>query len=56
MTAKIKSVDPDIRASFPAIRRAARRARKVAAQTGTPVYVLRKGRIVNLNPKGKRTR
>jgi hypothetical protein len=56
MTTRIKSTDPDIRGSLPAIRRAARRARKLAAQTGTPVYVIREGKVVNVNPKSKRAR
>jgi len=49
-----QSIDPDIRASLPALRRAARAAHKLAKATGTPVYVLQNGRVVNLNPtKGK---
>ncbi|MBI4567223.1 MAG: hypothetical protein HY719_02375 [Planctomycetes bacterium] len=56
MTAKFKSDDPDIRGSLPAIKRAARRARELAARTGTPIYVLIKGKIVNLNPKARRLR
>ena len=43
------SVDPDILGSFPALRRAARAARKLAEETGTPFYVIQGGRIVNLN-------
>jgi len=50
MTDRIKSVDRDIRGSLAAIRRAARRARELATTTGTPVYVLKKGKVVNLNP------
>lgn len=53
MTDRIKSVDRDIRGSLAAIRRAARRARELAATTGTPVYVLKKGKVVNLNPVAK---
>jgi hypothetical protein len=56
MTTRIKSTDPVIRASFAALRRAARRAWKLAVQTGTPFYVMQKGKIVNLNPKRKRVR
>jgi hypothetical protein len=47
---KILSSDPDIVGSFPALRRAARAARKLGEQTGTPVYVLEGGRVVNINP------
>jgi hypothetical protein len=58
MTRKPASKDPLIRGSLPAIRRAARAARALAIKTGTPLYVWRDGRVVNLNPKGrlKRTR
>lgn len=54
MSAKVRSSDPDIRKSLPALRRASRRARKLAQETGTPVYVLQEGRVVNLNPARKR--
>jgi hypothetical protein len=46
----IDSTDPDILGSLPALRRAARAARKLAKETGTPLYVWEKGRVVNLNP------
>ena len=45
---KIASKDPDIIASWPALRRAARRALQLGLQTGTPVYALKKGKIVDL--------
>lgn len=35
-----------------ALRRAARTARKTARAHGTPIYVLKNGRIVALKPKG----
>jgi hypothetical protein len=54
--AKIKSADPDILGSLPALRRAARQARKLAVRTNTPLYVLKKGKVVNLNPASKRAR
>jgi len=53
MSDRVKSSDPDIRASWPALLRAARRARRLALATGTPLYVLKDGRVVNLNPKGR---
>ena len=53
MSGKIKSVDRDIRGSLAAMRRAARRARKLADSTGTPIYVLKKGKVVNLNSAAK---
>jgi hypothetical protein len=40
--------DPDIIASAKALRRAARRALELGLQTGTPVYIMRRGRIVDL--------
>jgi hypothetical protein len=35
-----------------ALRRASRRARELGARTGTPVYVLRRDRIVDLTREG----
>ncbi|MCE9590551.1 MAG: hypothetical protein K8S99_08510 [Planctomycetes bacterium] len=53
----MRSTDPDIRASLPALRRAAQAARKLAKATGTPVYVMKKGRVVDLNAgRGKQRR
>jgi hypothetical protein len=49
------SKDPDILASAKALRRAARRAMKLGVQTGTPVYVLQGGRIIDLT-RNKRMR
>ena len=46
---KMCSTDPDIRGSFAALRRAARAARKLSIATGTPFYVVKKGRVVDLN-------
>jgi len=54
MNPKIQSPDPVIEAVLPALRRAARSARKLAEETGTPFYVMRKGKIVNLNPNAKK--
>lgn len=45
----VKSADRDIRRSWPALLRASRKARKFAEETGTPFYVMKKGKIVNLN-------
>jgi hypothetical protein len=53
MTRKLRSKDPVIRGALPAMRRAARAARALAIKTGTPLYVLIDGRVVNLNPKGR---
>jgi hypothetical protein len=47
------SKDPVIRGSLAAMRRAAKAARALAIKTGTPLYVWRDGRVVNLNPRGR---
>jgi len=49
-----QSKDPDILAADVALRRAARRAREIGRKTGTPVYVLKNGRIVDLTKEWKR--
>ncbi|MBX3475175.1 MAG: hypothetical protein KF754_12385 [Planctomycetes bacterium] len=56
MSFKLKSKDPDIRGSYPALKRAAKRAMQRAIATGTPLYVMQGGKIVNLNPAGKLAR
>jgi hypothetical protein len=48
-----ESKDPDIRGSLPALKRAARRALELGLKTGTPVWVMKNGRIVDLT-RGKR--
>jgi len=47
------SKDPDILAADAALRRAARRAREIGRKTGTPVYALKNGRIVDLTKEWK---
>ena len=42
------SKDPDIIASEAALQRAAKRALQIGLETGTPVYVLIDGKIVDL--------
>ena len=42
------SKDPDIIASEKALRRAAKRALEIGLQTGTPVYVIKDGKIIDL--------
>ena len=44
----IASKDPDILASAKALRRAARRALELGIRTKTPVYVMKKGRIIDI--------
>ncbi len=50
MKKTIQSTDPDILGSFPALRRAAKAAHKLAKETGTPLYIWKNGRVVNINP------
>lgn len=56
MKNEVKSSDPDIRGSLPALRRAARRARRLAEKTQTPLFVLVGGRVRNLNPSRKQSK
>jgi hypothetical protein len=44
----VTSKNPDIIASAKALRRAARRALEIGLSTGTPVYVMKQGKIVDL--------
>jgi hypothetical protein len=50
----MNSKDPDIIASEKALRRAARRALELGLQTGTPVYVMENGKIVDLTKQACR--
>lgn len=45
---RISSKDPDILASAKALRRAAKRALELGLRTGTPVWVIKRGKIVDL--------
>jgi hypothetical protein len=47
------SGDPDIIASMKALRRAARRALELGLSTGTPVYVMEEGKIVDVTRKAR---
>jgi len=47
----MRSKDPDIIGSYAALRRAARRALPIGLETGTPVYVLEDGKIVDLTKR-----
>lgn len=47
-TQPVAHVDRDMEGVDAALRRAARRARELGEQTGTPVYVVRDGKIVDL--------
>ena len=50
----MRSKDPDIIASEAALRRAAKRALQIGLETGTPVYVLIDGKIVDLTKQHRR--
>jgi hypothetical protein len=41
----------DLTGTLAALKRAAKRARKIAIETNTPLWVMKNGRIVNLNPR-----
>lgn len=46
--------NPNILGSFRALKRAAKRALEIGIQTGTPVYVIEKGRIVDIAKRQRR--
>jgi hypothetical protein len=50
------SKDPDILSTMKALRRAAKRALQIGIETDTPVYVLKRGKIVDIaaQKKGKK--
>ncbi|HTX52164.1 MAG TPA: hypothetical protein VMD08_02045 [Candidatus Baltobacteraceae bacterium] len=50
----LRSQDPDLLSAEIALRRAARRARVLGRRTGTPVYVMKGGRIVDLTEEWRR--
>ena len=52
----MKSKDPDIIASEAALHRAAKRALQIGLETGTPVYVLEDGKIIDLTKRHRRKR
>jgi hypothetical protein len=49
MKSTVQSSDPDIRGSWPALLRAAKNARRLSLETGTPFYIFKNGKIVDLN-------
>ena len=57
MTKKpVGSKDPDLAGIEAALRRAAKRALQIGLETGTPVYVLEDGKIVDLTKRQRRKR
>lgn len=49
MKKKCEPLDADLAKAGVALGRAAVKARQLAEQTGTPLYVLKDGRVLNLN-------
>jgi len=47
-------IDPEVAATLRALRRASDRALRLAKATGTPFWVMKNGRMVNLNAKRPR--
>ncbi|MCL5280920.1 MAG: hypothetical protein M1376_13560 [Planctomycetes bacterium] len=56
MNNKARSIDSEAAATLRALRRAAKRAMRVSKVTGTPFWVMKNGRMVNVNPNAKRRR
>ncbi len=48
--------DPDLRGALPALRRAADAALQLALETGTPCYILRGGKIVDIAAERRASR
>lgn len=53
---RLTSIDRDLLGALQALERAAAQARRLAEQTGTPFYVLKGGRVVDLNARRSRAR
>jgi hypothetical protein len=47
-------MDADLNGAARALERASARARRLAEETATPFYVLKDGRVVDLNPQAAR--
>jgi len=56
MNKKMTTTDPEIAGITRALRRASNRALRLAKATGTPFWVVKNGRLVNLNADAKRRR
>ena len=54
MIAKTKSISPAAQEGLRALRKAAKNARKLAEETQTPFLVMRKGKLINLNPNARK--
>jgi hypothetical protein len=53
---RLTSIDRDLLGAQQALERAAAQARRLAEQTGTPFYVLKGGRIGDLNARRSRAK
>jgi hypothetical protein len=53
MNDRRQSTDPWIAGITRALRRASDRALRLSKATGTPFWVMKNGRMVNLNPKAR---
>ena len=53
---KTAVTDPHVAAITRALRRASDRALRLSQATGTPFWVMKNGRMVNLNPKARARR
>jgi hypothetical protein len=49
----VETLDPDLSGALAALKRAAAAARRLSIETGTPFYVLKDGRVVDLNAATK---
>ena len=54
MKPKFNTTDPDILGSYPALLRAAKKARELSIATGTPFIIWKDGKVVDLNAKPKK--
>jgi len=48
MSRRVSSISPEAKDTLRALRRAAKRALELGLQTGTPVYVWKSGKIMDL--------
>jgi hypothetical protein len=48
-TKRVSVIDSDLANVGPALKRAAARAKRLAVQSGTPLYVWKAGRVADLN-------
>ena len=56
MSRRVSSISPEAKATLRALRRAARNALELGIRTGTPVYVMKDGKIVDLTKEQKPAR